>query len=434
MRDLLIFVLALGFTVAAIRRPIYGILGWTWVSFMNPHRMAWGFMYSFPIGQMIVFGIFLGLLFSRDRKSLPLTPATWTMLLFVGWMLITFFMALYPDKSTDMLSRVMKIQLLTLVTLALLHSRQHIRWVLWMAAGSLAFFGVKGGLFTLLGGGEFRVWGPPESFISDNNHVALALVMAIPLLYFIYGDVEKKWARLLALGAMGLTALAVIGTHSRGGFLAAGAMAAVLWWRSDRKVLVGMALILVAAVVAALMPPEWWARMETIASYEQDKSAMGRINAWSMAWNLALDRFTGGGFWVFEQVLFDRYSMNPADGVRAAHSIYFQVLGEHGFVGLFLFCGIWFFVWRDIVWIRRNTRDRAELAWAHRLASMIQVSLVGYLVGGAFLSLTYFDLPYLLAVLVIATRRLVRETLNATEETSSELAANLSPSRAEGVP
>ena len=35
---------------------------------------------------------------------------------------------------------------------------------------------------------------------------------------------------------------------------------------------------------------------------------------------------------------------------------------------------------------------------------MVQVSLIGYLVGGAFLSLSYFDFPYNLMTLVVLTR------------------------------
>jgi hypothetical protein len=35
---------------------------------------------------------------------------------------------------------------------------------------------------------------------------------------------------------------------------------------------------------------------------------------------------------------------------------------------------------------------------------MCQVSLLGYAVGGAFLSLSYFDLPYDVMVLVVLTR------------------------------
>jgi O-antigen ligase len=96
---------------------------------------------------------------------------------------------------------------------------------------------------------------------------------------------------------------------------------------------------------------------------------------------------------------------------HAAHSIYFQVLGEHGFVGLGLFLLLWILVWRDTAWIIRRSRERETLGWASDLARMIQVSLVGFFVAGAFLSLAYYDVPYNLLVAVVLTRVLVETEL-----------------------
>ncbi|MCW5623688.1 MAG: putative O-glycosylation ligase, exosortase A system-associated [Burkholderiales bacterium] len=150
------------------------------------------------------------------------------------------------------------------------------------------------------------------------------------------------------------------------------------------------------------MPDEWWERMGTIKTYEQDESAMGRINAWWMTWNLAKDRFFGGGFEIYDTHVFGLYAPIPED-VHAAHSIYFQVLGEHGFGGLFFYLCVWFSTWFTIRWVRKNAKARQQ-QWAVDLASMSEVSLIGYAVGGAFLSLSYFDLPYYLVVMMVVLR------------------------------
>lgn len=409
MRDLVIFAVAFAASVVAVRHAYVGVLAWHWVSLMNPHRLAWGWLYSFPIAQMVAIGTFAGLLFSKDRKHLPIAPLTVALALFVAWMLVTSLFALYPDKIGEQFAKVMKIQLMVFVTLILIHSRQQIIALMAVTAASLAFYGVKGGVFTVLTAGAYRVWGPPGSFIDDNNHFALAMVMTVPLLFFLYQETQRRWLRWGLLATMVLTVLAALGTHSRGGLIAAAGMGLLLWWRSGRRLALLPVVLIAAATSLAFMPEHWWDRMETIRDYREDESAMGRINAWSMAWNLAVDRFLGGGFWVFEQELFDRYSMNPDDGVRAAHSIYFQALGEHGFVGLALFCLIWAVAWRDAGWLIRRAAKDPETAWAARMGAMIQVSLAGYLVGGAFLSLAYFDLPYLLAVMALAGRRWVAE-------------------------
>jgi hypothetical protein len=99
--------------------------------------------------------------------------------------------------------------------------------------------------------------------------------------------------------------------------------------------------------------------------------------------------------------------------VHSAHSIYFQMLGEHGFVGLALFLLLWLLVWRDASWIDRPARRREGMQWASDLARMMQVSLVGYAAGGAFLNLAYYDVPYNMLVAILLTRILVEKELRA---------------------
>jgi len=71
------------------------------------------------------------------------------------------------------------------------------------------------------------------------------------------------------------------------------------------------------------------------------------------------------------------------------------VLGEHGFIGLALYLIIFLFAFKyTISTIRR--RANAEGAWTHRLARMIQVSLIAFAVGGAALSMAYYDLLIIL--------------------------------------
>jgi probable O-glycosylation ligase (exosortase A-associated) len=143
--------------------------------------------------------------------------------------------------------------------------------------------------------------------------------------------------------------------------------------------------------------------MSTISDYQEDGSAMGRINAWGVAWEVALHNLFGGGMSYQHDVFFLLYGVHETI-VRAAHSIYFQVLGNHGFVGLFLFLGIWFSTYRVAGWLRKNARNQEQTEWAADLGAMVQVSLVGYAVGGAFLSLSYFDLPYNMMILVVAAK------------------------------
>lgn len=424
MRDAVVIsaVLFLGFW--ALANPAVGVMLWTWLSLMNPHRYAW-IASELPLALISVAVTLAGIVLSTDRKRLPVNAVTVTLGLFVAWFCVTHQYALYEKDAAELLVKNLKIQFMIFITLLVLHSKAHIHTFLWVIVGSLGILGAKGGLFTLATGGAYRVWGPPDSYIEGNNEFALALIMLIPLMHYLAHDTEKKWLRNGLWAMIGLCAISALGSHSRGALLAIAAMTFYLWLHAKNKLPFGIALFFMAAGMLAFMPSAWDERMSTIASYEKDASAMGRINAWWMAWNLATDRFFGGGFAIYEPAVFARYAPDPLD-VHAAHSIYFQVLGEHGFIGLGLYLLVWLLTWRTANWIRRSIAEHPDMEWAGRLAAMCQVSLVGYAVGGAFLSLAYWDLPYDILVIMVLTQDWVRREL-AQREAEAEATTALDP-------
>jgi probable O-glycosylation ligase (exosortase A-associated) len=406
MRDLLVLLLVCASIPLIIMRPWIGVIVWSWLGYMNPHRLAWGFAYDYPFAQVVaavtlaslVAAIFMGK--EKLRAEGSVTLFLWLAL--VLWMNLTTLFALMPEEASIAWSRAMKIQLISFVTVFIMHGRDRIYALVGIIVFSLGFFGVKGGIFAAATGGAYIVWGPPGSFIEGNNELGLALVMTMPLMWYLQLRLRWPIVRWGLLGAMGITALAVLSTQSRGAFLAICAMGAFLWLKSPKKALTGLVLIIAAPLLFAMMPASWHERMATIGTYQEDGSAMGRINAWHFAWNLASEHpLIGGGFDTFTPDLFQRYAPDPED-FHDAHSIYFQVLGEHGFVGLVFFLGLLFSALLTGQGVIRRARGDPELDWAADLAAMVQVSIVGYMVGGAFLGLAYFDLFYhLVAILLI---------------------------------
>jgi putative inorganic carbon (hco3(-)) transporter len=398
LRDLFLGGSILTLAGYALLHPWIGILGWTWVSIMNPHTYSWRFS-NMPVAALMAGTTLLGLILTKDRREFYFSRESFVLFLFMIWMCITLPFSFHFDPSFVLWNRVMKIDLMILVALVVLHSKKHIIALAWVLAGSIGFYGIKGGLFTIATGGSYRVWGPTGTYVEGNNEIALALVITIPLIRFLQLHYTNTWFRRGCTAAMVLCAAASIGSHSRGALLAIAAMALVMWWRSEEKIY-GVFVIIAGAIGLTFMPDEWWARMSTIKTYEQDTSAGGRINAWWMAWNLAKDNIFGGGFMVYKFDLFARYAPDPLD-LHAAHSIYFMVLGEHGFIGLFLFLLMWFLTWGSAGRLRVQAKKNPETVWLSNLGAMAQVSLAGYAVGGAFLSLSYYDLPYNVMVLVI---------------------------------
>ena len=422
MRDLLLAALLLYACARALRAPWIGILAWTVVSVMNPHKLSW-VLDQMPVAAMVGGATLVGIIFSKDRKPFPWGSETLILLMMMLWFTLTSRLAPIPDDALDLWKKVIKIDFMILVAIWVLYSRQHIMALATALAFSIGFYGFKGGIFTILTGGSFRVWGPAGSYIEGNNEIALALVVTIPLLRFLQLHVANQWVKYLLVATQLLSAVAAIGTQSRGALLALGSMSVMLWWRGNKKIKTGIGILLVGISLIAFMPAEWSDRMNTINSYEEDGSAMGRINAWWMAWNLASDHFFGGGFDVTTEENFLRYAPVAHD-LHAAHSIYFQILGEHGFMGLLLFMMLWLFTWISAGRLHRLGTAHPETGWLSHLGGMCQVSLVGYAVGGAFLSLAYFDLPYNIMVLVV-----LGKAWHAREAGAADAALTTSPVR-----
>jgi probable O-glycosylation ligase (exosortase A-associated) len=300
---------------------------------------------------------------------------------------------------------------MTFVTMCIVQTRARINQLVWVIVLSLGFFGVKGGLFSVLTGGHYRVYGPDDSFIADNNSLALALIVLLPLMQYLRTNAPRRWLRLGMTGAMGLTTFAILGSYSRGALIGLTVVLGLLLLKGRHRVVTVFVVGTIFALGLFMAPSEWSDRMDTIGHAEDDQSFQGRLDAWTFAYKLALDHpFVGGGQLVgTDDRLFKQYVPNAPS--RAAHSIYFEVLGETGFIGLawflFLLASSYFTSGKII----RLTRKRLDLAWANSLARMLQISILGYAVTGAALSLGFFDLYYALVAIVTVTLVVVKREL-----------------------
>ena len=415
IRDLIISLGAFGSVPFILKDPYIGVLVWNLFAFLSPHRYTWAFASNFRFSLVIAVSTLVSFLLYKGHKRIPWRGPIVLMVLLSCWVSITTLLALNPTGASQEWQRFSKIILMILLALALIDSRQKLDGLIWIICVSLGFFGFKGGLFTLAHGGIYSVGGPPGSFIEGNNEIAFALIMCLPLMRYLQLNATKLYVKIGLSTVMLLSAVSIVGSYSRGAFLAGAAMVCVLWLRSRRRLGLFVVLILLIPAMFTFMPEKWHERMGTIQNYEQDGSAMGRINAWRCAWNLANDNpIFGGGARAFTRAVFYRYAPNPED-IHDVHSIYFEMLAEQGFVGLVIFLAIGIITLWHAQQIRKMAKDNASLRWAHDLASMCQVTIVGYAVGGAFLGLAYWDLPYTVGAIVTLTSVFVEREL-ADEE------------------
>jgi putative inorganic carbon (hco3(-)) transporter len=403
MRDILVTAIVFGSLPFIFRSAQLGVLMWVWISVMNPHRLTYGFAHDFNFAAIIAVVTLISALLSKDLRRPPVNAVTIALFLLVGWMSVTTIFALHPQEAYDKWNTMMKTQLMALLIPMLFHREEDVRRLIWVIVLSIGYYAVKGAVFMLVTGGSYKILGPESTYIEDNNSLAVAVIMIIPLMRYLQVTSNRKTTRWALTAMMLCCGASVLGSYSRGALLGGAAMVAFLCWKSRHKFAVVLVAVIAIPIGMSLMPEKWHQRMDTIRTYEHEESANMRLNSWGTMYNLAKDRpLVGGGYEVATSAVAERYSPDTRFPPQVAHSIYFQALGEHGFVGLALYLILLWAIWRKTSMVVRLAAARPDLVWARDLCAMIQVTFVGFGVGGAFLNLMSFDVPYYLLGVVLS--------------------------------
>lgn len=404
MRDYLLLAFVLGLVPVILYRTWTGAIAWTWIGLMNPHLYTWE-LTGFPFAQIIGVAFLISWLFARDKKMVPLTPGVVGMCLLLAFLTLKTPFAWNQNVTWGIWAQYFKVVGSTLLIGSVIYSARRVRWLLWTILLSIGvFFGVRGGLFAIFSGGQQSVQGPEPSFIGGNTHLGVALLMVAPMFIAFSRDTSSKWLRRAAVVAVWLTLIAILFTYSRGAWLGMAVVSFLLFLQSRHKVALLIVLVPLASAGVALVPDKLFDRMDTIAEYQEDNSALQRLQGWGVATNVALKHPLGAGF-VLDATPVDLW-MSYANFLRpefkranAAHSIYFQMLGDHGFGGLALFLIVVVATFWTLARVRTMVRGDPDRAWLGHYAAALMIGLAGYCVAGAFVSLAYFDLFYTFVIL-----------------------------------
>ncbi len=400
------------FAGVALVRPWIGLCAYAWVGLMVPHRMIGGAVYDLPAAKVLALGVLIGLLTTRQWHPPPRAREWWWLAAF--WLVCvasTFADPVSPDAAWFHLERFTKVVGMLVPTVLLLADASRLRAWLSVIALSLGAVGLITGARAVATGFSVRLFGPEQSVIGDNNALAFALVVAVPLLVALERRAPTTWQRWGARLLVAATIAGVVGTYSRGSLvvLALTLPATLLCFYRTR---VAFAWVPGAALAVALVaPPAWLARMATIqpTAYRDDASGAERMKSWYVAWRLGLDHpLLGAGFRPFAEHVYERYIPGYRD-YHNAHNHFLQVLAEHGFTGLALFVAILTSTaWRLITTVRR-ARDDPDLVWAATWARGVGLALLAYVLGGAFINLAYFELLYWLIAAAILIERVTAD-------------------------
>lgn len=417
MRDIVLTIFLFALLPVCLFRPWIGILIWFWLGIMQPHRLTWGFATQMPFAALVAACILVGAFFCRDRKPIPWNTGVMIICFLICYFMITNTVAWVPSSAWESWDKVFKITLTSVLATMLIYGRERIRWLIVVSASSVAFYGVKGGIFSLLTGGNYRVWAPDGSMLQGNNFLGLGLVMTIPVLVAIGRTESNIWIKRAFYVATGLSIVSTVFTYSRGALLGLAAIAlSMIVNLKNKRLLAIIVLASVAIGIYSFAPEALFERANTIENFEQDMSANQRFQSWAVAINVALERpLTGAGFAFYDDPDWSRwlsYGSSKFDWAlqkpSAAHSAYFQVIGEQGLLAFTLYMVMLFSSLVSLKRIGSRTFNDPKLSWISNYAVGIQTGLVGFMVSGAFLSVAYFDLMYLYIVITAILEREVQ--------------------------
>ncbi len=393
MRDLLILLFFIASVPISLFNALNGVILYALVSYLNPHKLTWGFALSLPMAKGIALATILGFFFYRGDKKFPMTREMF--LLSIFWMLAFFGwpFALNPPGCVEELVRFSKILLMVYLTVSLIKTKKDLRLLVLVITLSIGFYSLKGAIWGLRGGTGW-VRGPAGTFFDENNEMGMVINMVWPLFLFVSYSEKNKWLKRLLFCCFWVSPLTVILTKSRGAALAMAVTGFFLLMRVKSKFLIIFIGGLVFFASIPFIPSEWYDRMGTIQTYEEDASAMGRINAWYAALNIAAERpFTGGGLRAFTPETIYRYAPEP-ENYHDVHSVYFEVLGEMGYLGLIVFLLLIATVMINLRRIRKISSTLPDGEFYVNYSNAIFLGLVAYLTNGLTLGLAYFDLFY----------------------------------------
>jgi probable O-glycosylation ligase (exosortase A-associated) len=423
MRSIIFFLIILGSIPVCLVRPYFGVLMWYWVSYFNPHRFTYGFAYNLPVAFLVAVPTLVGLIFAKKSLRSLLAFESVMLIGLWAWYTITYIHAkgvpIFSGHMADadyQMNHISKIILMTLVMIVMVTSRQRLHRVMLVTGVSLGLLAVKDTIFGIRTSGEYRVFGPPDSFLTDNNAFALAINVSLPILFFLARAETRRWLRIALYVCFGCGIASILLTYSRGGFVGLAAVLLAITLRSRHKLVAAFVGVVAIFLVLIVAPPAWMNRMGQFMHGNLDATANQRLVSWGTAWNFSHDYpITGGSFDALPDIfIYQRYQPRPLpDGLPSSgpHSIYFQLLADQGFIGLGLFLFLMGACFLTLVRIRRAARRVPVVNWLVDYTLMVEIAILGFMMSGAFLGFVYLDLIYQMIGMTVVLKILLRKEL-----------------------
>ena len=400
MRAALLITIVAGICMAAFVRPYLGLLGYLWFALLRPDILAWveDRRLSFIIAVCVLLGSAIRL--PAGIWRIWANPISRALVLLQVPIVLSALVAVDPSLSIPPLLLYLRVIIMALLCVVLFETREHLKYMLLVMAGSVGLLGWKYGLYGILAGGVWFAHGY-GGMMADNNLLGLGLAMAVPLCWYAAQLVSYRWLKVIFWVMFLHTIAAVVMTLSRAAALGLGAGLFLIWWHSRRKLLVAFLLPLALFPALLLFSTEFVNRLSTLAAPEEEASALSRLVFWKAALKMWQDHpLLGVGFGqANQQELISEYVdpewlVNVGREYHVLHNTYLQVLVDSGLFAFLIFCALMF---GTLWWLGREVaRLRVSDPAAVPYPAAIRAALAVFAVASTFHTRERFDFYYFL--------------------------------------
>lgn len=372
---------------------------------MRPDVLAWSYG-SYPYALVIAGATLIGSLRSFfDFGKVFRNPISVAVLVLQIPIAISVITALDRALAYESWTQYIRMIVMAVLILVHVHTERSLRTLLTIMAVSVGFLGLKFGGYGLLHGGVRYSFGY-AGLMSDNNDLAMACAMTVPLCWYSRQIASSKSLRWFLLACIGGLCATVVMTHSRGGALSLGAALLLISARSRSRLLTLGLLILFCAPTVYLVKDTYFDRLATLKAPTEETSARSRLELAEAAfatWREHPMFGVGFGMRIAAALLQARTGY---DQELVVHNTYMQMLVDSGVFAFSLYVLLLF---GTVFWLGRSYGRFKHSNWKlAQYPAALQASLVAFAIGALSLSRVSFDMMYMVVIAAAAWYECVR--------------------------
>ncbi len=404
LSDLLWMIILACLMLIGLTRPYIALCAVIFIDVLKPQDLSYGFLIGKPLSLIATLAFFASMAFNFKEISFPRKklPAT-ILVIFMIWITVTTIYSEFQLSAWFKHDYSIKTIFFAFFIPFVINTRLKLETFIMILISCIGYFAMVGGMKTMFGmtgyGMQLIDTRVGNSGITESSSLSMVMAFTLPFIYFllkhsIFVKKNKLFKPILIALALACV-LTLIGTHARTGLVGLFILFVLIFWRSKHKAKILLFSGVLVLTTIPFISQDWLNRMNTIGTASEDSSAYGRVIVWRWTLDYVKERpIMGGGFMSYQANAGVLHLYNETEvnvnyhnkSGKAFHNMLFEVLGEHGYVGLLLYLMMIFLTWRIGL---QALKHSPEDTWVADLMQTNNRALLVYCACGMFIAVAF---------------------------------------------